>query len=144
MHSEISILQAIGNHPYIMNLHDVFAEAPTTIYMVRDHCEGGELYDRIRQKMFYKEGEAKAVLYQLCEALGYVHSKGIMHRDLKPENILLVHMYSDIEVKLSNFKFAKAGLQCGSKRLELKSASVCGSDYYLPPEMIKLEKHGMP
>ena len=44
-------------------------------------------------------------MIQVCSALEYLHSKGIMHRDLKPENIMINPLTR--EVKLIDFGFAK-------------------------------------
>jgi len=33
----------------------------------------------------------KEILYQVLQALCYLHEKGIVHRDLKPSNILITH-----------------------------------------------------
>jgi serine/threonine protein kinase len=50
---------------------------------------GGELLDRIVQKTFYNEKEARDTCKILFEAMHYCHERNIAHRDLKPENLLL-------------------------------------------------------
>jgi len=103
-------------------------------------CEGGELYDRVQQKGFYPEQDAKILLRNLLDAIEYIHSKGIMHRDLKPENILLSSKTSDTDVKISDFGLAKVSKDY-PRRLP-RSHSICGSDFYLAPEVIKQEEYG--
>ena len=108
------------------------------IKQVLELCEGGELYHRMHQKQSYSENEAKALLRQLLEAVGCIHSKGIMHRDIKPENILLVSKANDSDIKLSDFGLAKQSKDSQFPR----SFSICGSDFYLAPEVIKQEEYG--
>jgi len=90
-------------------------------------CEGGELYDRVQQRGFYPEQDAKILLRNLLDAIEYIHSKGIMHRDLKPENILLSSKTSDTDVKISDFGLAKVSKDY-PRRLP-RSHSICGSDF---------------
>ena len=59
---------------------------------------GGELFDKIVQKKFYNENEARSVVKTLVEAVGYCHSLNIAHRDLKPENILVDSKTGDIKI----------------------------------------------
>jgi calcium/calmodulin-dependent protein kinase I len=84
---EISILKEL-RHNHIIRLYDVFNE-PQHYYLVTERMVGGELFDRIVQKSYYNEKEARDVCKILFEALGYCHSRKVAHRDLKPENLLL-------------------------------------------------------
>ena len=84
---EISVLKEL-KHPHIIRLYDVFDE-PQYYYLVTEKMSGGELFDRIVQKSYYNEKEARDVCRILFEALRYCHSHKVAHRDLKPENLLL-------------------------------------------------------
>eukprot|EP00913_Durusdinium_trenchii_P010389 g9740.t1 len=80
IHEEIDILQVLGTHPGLVSIIDVDENMPGAIRLVLELCEGGELYDRIQQKGYYPEQEAKAAVRCLLEAVAYIHSHGIMHR----------------------------------------------------------------
>jgi len=140
MHEEIKIMQTVGYHKCIVSLTDVDESTTGKIRLVLEYCEGGELYDRIQQKQYYPEQEAKLACYNLLEACAYIHGKGIMHRDLKPENILLVSKVSNTDIKISDFGLAKISRDY-PRRLP-RSHSICGSDFYLAPEVIKQEEYG--
>jgi len=140
IHEEINILQVVGQHQGLVSLVDVDEGMPGSIRLVLELCEGGELYDRIQQKQFYPEQEARTCCLNLLDAVGYIHSKGIMHRDLKPENILLASKVSNTDVKISDFGLARMSRDF-PHRLP-RSHSICGSDFYLAPEVIKQEEYG--
>jgi calcium/calmodulin-dependent protein kinase I len=84
---EIAILQEL-KHPNIICLYDVFEEKQH-YYLVTEKMSGGELFDRIVQKSYYNEKEARDTCLVLFEALGFCHRHSVAHRDLKPENLLL-------------------------------------------------------
>ncbi|KAH8058872.1 serine/threonine kinase [Aureococcus anophagefferens] len=83
---EVNILQKL-DHPNIVKLHAFFDE-PTMFYLVMDLIEGGELFERIAQKEFYSEKEARDLILILLQTIKYCHDLGIVHRDLKPESAL--------------------------------------------------------
>jgi calcium/calmodulin-dependent protein kinase I len=140
IYEEINIWRVLGNHPAISQLVDMDESLPNTIRLVLELCEGGELFDRIQQKQFYPEQEAKLLIRNLLEAVAFIHSKGIMHRDLKPENILLSSKVNNTDIKISDFGLAKISKDY-PRRLP-RSHSICGSDFYLAPEVIKQEEYG--
>ncbi|EER19406.1 hypothetical protein, conserved [Perkinsus marinus ATCC 50983] len=109
----------------------------TAVKLVFDLCDGGDLYERVGN---YSNREAKILLRNLTDGLAFIHSKGLMHRDLKPENILMVSRSSNTEIKIADF-----GLARGSAGFPLRlprSRTICGSDFYLAPEIIRQEEYG--
>jgi calcium/calmodulin-dependent protein kinase I len=99
---EIEILTEI-KHPNIISLYDVYKEKDF-YYLVTEKMTGGELFDRIVQKSYYNEKEARDVAKILFKAMQYCHERHVAHRDLKPENLLLLvrKVYCDL---LSSYSF---------------------------------------
>ena len=55
---------------------------------------GEELFDRVVDRGFLQEAEARDLAKKLVDAIAYLHRRGIAHRDIKPENILLTYSSS--------------------------------------------------
>jgi len=134
---EINVLQRLGDHRGITKLHDV-DESPERIRLVMDLCEGGDLYDRVKAMKFFGEQEGSALVRNFVAAVAYIHGHKIIHRDLNPENILLVSRKNNSEVKISDFGLATMSEHGGIPRAK----SICGSDFYLAPEIIRQEEYG--
>jgi len=109
---EIDILKEM-RHTNIIRLYETFDEKEY-YYLVTEKMLGGELFDRIVQKSYYNEKEARDTCCVLFEAIRYCHSKKVAHRDLKPENLLLqvsrfldkhviIALVSDCLLKFHNF-----------------------------------------
>ena len=73
---------------------------------------------------------------QVCQALAYAHSRGIIHRDVKPANILLSQ---DNTAKLGDFGLA---LGLDFSRVTLKG-TLLGTVAYMAPE-VALERKPTP
>lgn len=76
------------NHPGIVHTTDLFLENDTAYY-VMNYIEGESLSSIIKRQGVLDVEKAKYYLSQCCEALGYLHSKGISHFDIKPANIMI-------------------------------------------------------
>lgn len=86
--TEVDVLRVAGKHPNIMQLRGVF-ETEDCWYIVQDLALDGELFDHLIANGAYSEKQASEAVRDLCDALHYLHRKGIVHGDIKPENILL-------------------------------------------------------
>jgi calcium-dependent protein kinase len=58
---EIQIMQKL-DHPNVLKLYEYFID-DKDVYLVTEICKGGELFDRIVEKEFYKEEEAAHIFY---------------------------------------------------------------------------------
>jgi serine/threonine protein kinase len=104
--TEIEILK-ICQHPYIIKLYDVF-ENIDYIYIIMEHCSGGDLFSFLKKRNFMlKEEKVVVIMYKLCKAVYYMHSYGIAHRDIKPENVLLTEESEDADIRLLDFGLSK-------------------------------------
>ena len=74
-------------HPNILTLFDSGAEEGLCYY-VMPHVEGESLRDRLLWEKQLAIDTAVNVATEVCSALAYAHSRGVVHRDIKPENIL--------------------------------------------------------
>jgi len=99
-----------------------------TLFIVMELMEGGELYDEIVKRKTFTEADAATIVKQLCEALQYLHKRGIVHRDLKLENLLLKKK-GGLEIKLADFGLSK--LYSGQA---LQTA--CGTPFYVAPDVL--------
>lgn len=66
-------------HTRIISLEDVFADS-TNLYIVTELLHGGDLFDRVTSKRRYTEHEARLLLYQLLDAIAFLHEKKVAHR----------------------------------------------------------------
>ncbi|OQR99104.1 calcium/calmodulin-dependent protein kinase [Achlya hypogyna] len=133
LHEEISILKKM-EHPNIMTLHEVFSET-AYYYLVTEYMEGGELFDRIVEKTYYTEKEARDLVLILLNAIKYCHDRNVVHRDLKPENLLLTSKSDDAFIKIADFGFAKQDMNASL-------TTACGTPGYVAPEILKGESYG--
>jgi len=128
--AEAEILRSL-DHPYVVELHDMFVSPGRAIYLVMELVRGGDLFDRIVERGRYDEVGARRLLRRILAAVHYLHEdRGIVHRDLKPENILVVGRRSDFEVKLTDFGLAKNMTAEGLK-------TFCGTPQYFAPEVLR-------
>ena len=134
---EVAILQQL-KHPNIMTLEEVFLE-PEYYYLVTEFISGGELFDRIVQKTFYTEKEARDLVKILLGAIKYCHDQNVVHRDLKPENLLLLSADDDASIKLADFGFAKT-----VSKDDAGLATTCGTPGYVAPEILEGASYGKP
>jgi calcium/calmodulin-dependent protein kinase I len=125
---EIAVLEEL-KHSNIIMLYAVFDEKEF-YYLVTEKMTGGELFDRIVQKSYYNEKEARDTCVILFKAIQYCHEHMVAHRDLKPENLLLQSADNDSNLKIADFGFAKKCMRPASLTTQ------CGTPGYVAPEIL--------
>jgi serine/threonine protein kinase len=129
--SERNILTRL-HHPFIVSLRFAF-QTPSKFYLGLEYAPGGELFHHIERHGALSLADVRLYMAEICLALDYLHSQGIIYRDLKPENILLD---GDGHIKLTDFGLAKDLSQAD------KTGTFCGTTEYLAPEIVRREPYG--
>ena len=116
------------SHPNIVAIYDIGQEAESH-YLILEFVDGPNLSGLIRSQPGARCDAATTLKIgsQVCQALEYAHSHGILHRDIKPENIMIT---SAGLPKLMDFGLARA---LGGPNLTQRGVIV-GTPAYLPPE----------
>ncbi|KAH8356641.1 hypothetical protein KR084_010973 [Drosophila pseudotakahashii] len=101
---EVIFLRAFRHHPNIIRLMDVFkAGNNLDFYLVFEFMES-DLHNVIKKGDVLKDIHKRFVMYQLINAIKYMHSGNVIHRDLKPSNILID---SKCRLKVADFGLAR-------------------------------------
>ena len=129
---EINILKNTF-HYNIIKIYQV-KETSTTLCMIMEYAEGGELFNYIIEKEHLSEDESREIFQQIIDGIYYLHKMGICHRDLKPENILFASKDRK-KIKIIDFGLSNLYIYTDKERKDLLETP-CGSPGYAPPEMI--------
>jgi tetratricopeptide (TPR) repeat protein len=140
-------------HPGIVPVHDMGEDDSGRPFYVMKLVRGRSLKQAIKE---YHSPSVKPqtpremqwlrllqVFVDLCHAVAYAHSRGVLHRDLKPDNIML-GAYGETVVldwglaKLRGEAAAVDGPSSVSTTgggTNTQAGSIMGSPLYMPPEM---------
>ncbi|XP_070706284.1 serine/threonine-protein kinase ULK1 isoform X2 [Pempheris klunzingeri] len=136
---EIKILKEL-KHENIVALLD-FQETASSVYLVMEYCNGGDLADYLHSKGTLSEDTIRVFLQQIAGAMRVLQAKGIIHRDLKPQNILLSYPpgrkshSNNTCIKIADFGFARY------LQNNMMAATLCGSPMYMAPEVIMSQNY---
>merc|ERR1719408_745692 len=108
-------------------MHGVYAEQQFT-WLITEFAEGGELFD-VAAAGGLSETKIHEYMWQLLQAVDYLHKHQIGHRDISLENVLL----KDGVVRLMDYGMAVR--TCSSSGVSLRYFCEVGKDFYRAPEV---------
>jgi serine/threonine protein kinase len=116
------------NHPNIVSIFQV-SHSGGQPYIVMEYLKGKSLLEKMEETR--SQEEVVKLAMQICDALEYAHSQGVIHRDIKPDNIVITE---DGRVKITDFGIARIE----DAEIALTRAGVLlGSPAYCAPEQLR-------
>jgi len=87
---EVALSSAVGGHPNLAALLDVFAASKRELAIVWERVAGPDLLELLNEAGApLGEGRAAFLAAQLLRAVDFLHRSGYAHRDVKAENALV-------------------------------------------------------
>lgn len=119
---EFQLLAAL-DHPGIIDVYNFGWSAAGRPFITMQFLDGA--IDIVSANQGKSQQQKLQLLWQMFEALAYLHSRDILHRDLKPANVLVCAN----QVKLLDFGLAAL--------VETDIDQLQGTPAYLPPELLR-------
>ncbi len=131
-HRELEVTRLL-DHPNVQRVVATGVVARGDMpYLALEWIDGSLLRDHLYDGSPVGVDEAVGIAIQVCDALDYCHTRGVVHRDLKPDNLMVGR---DGRVRLIDFG---ASLLEGATRITTSSNSpALGTPDYMSPEQVQ-------
>jgi len=122
--NEAKIIASL-DHANIVKVYDI-EERYRTLFIIMEFVDGDSLDKMIERLRYIPPMLVANFIAQICKALSYAHSRGVIHRDINPTNIIVQR---NDRLKILDF-----GLAC---RVGTEDYGNTGTAHYMAPEQIQ-------
>ncbi|MEZ4316089.1 MAG: serine/threonine-protein kinase [Myxococcota bacterium] len=137
-------------HPNIVPVYDIAVDAEHTPHIVMKRVTGVEWESVMDDAGAVSERFGThdllawnlGILVQVCNAVHFAHSRGVVHRDLKPQNVMIGAFG---EVYLVDWGIAASLHRDAEQRIpHVSNTRIAGTPRYMAPEMVRCEPVSIP
>jgi serine/threonine-protein kinase len=118
-------------HPHIVTIFDVGQDGDSC-YIAMELLEGENLTAYNKPAALLPPAKVFELIKEICLALDFAHSHGVIHRDIKPANLMYTR---DRRIKITDF-----GIAMTSHADQTADLPVLGTPSYMSPEQTKGHK----
>ncbi|HET6456447.1 MAG TPA: protein kinase [Armatimonadota bacterium] len=115
-------------HPNIVTIYEA-GEDNGRHFIAMEYLEGQTLRDVLEIEGKLQPERAVEIVSQVCDALSYAHSRGVVHRDVKPDNIQIL---PNGRIKITDFGIARIM----EEPTLTADGQVFGTPSYMSPEQV--------
>lgn len=126
-------------HPGIAQLHEADQLPDGRAFASMTLVRGSTLADIVRERGSPLEGRPQliAAFARVCEALAYVHSRGVIHRNLTPHKVM-IGAFGEVQL----IGWGQARVLGEPEPPPMYAEMVMGAPVYMAPEQIRNEHAG--
>ncbi|MFA6032097.1 MAG: serine/threonine-protein kinase, partial [Myxococcota bacterium] len=130
-------------HPNIVPVYEVGQRPDGTFYYTMKLVRGRTMADALKECRSLSDRLKLLHHYvNLCNAVAYAHSRGVIHRDLKPDNVMLQERGRQRDVvRVLDFGIAKLRDENRATQMQMTQAGdMLGTPQYMAPEQARGEQ----
>ena len=129
---------ATVRHPNVVEVLDAGLDRTGEPYLVMEMLEGRPLDGILASRRTLDVSDVVHIARQICDALAFMHARGVVHRDLKPSNVFVTRDEIGQEtVKVVDFGIASLPSDWRPNQLRLTApGGVYGTAEYMAPEQL--------
>lgn len=130
---EAQVLSCL-QHPNIVSVYSIGLFAKNNPYIAMELLTGRSLSGVIAEDGPQPYAKMLPLFSQVCDALEYAHSQGVIHRDIKPSNLIIEEsapQNNKPAVKVVDFGIAKV---LDNQQDLTKTTAIVGSVLYMSPQ----------
>ena len=134
---ELRLLASLSHHGVVSIVDAGIDDSSPTDprpFLVMELIRGRTLRETIAAGSL-QERQVGEIVYEVAEALDYVHHRGVIHRDISPSNIMLTDYGT--ATSRSRARITDFGIAVGSDYIPADSGEVTGTVGYLSPEQVR-------
>ncbi|XXX82184.1 protein kinase [Sorangium sp. So ce134] len=126
------------SHPNIVRLLDAGRLPGGELYLALEYVDGETLTARCQRTRGIEPHEAKRLMLQVLDAIGFAHERGVVHRDLKPHNIMVAGAGKRTHAKVLDFGIAAliGEARSADYRALTPTGEFNGTPAYMAPEQL--------
>jgi len=128
--SEMKLIGGL-NHPNIVTAHDA-REVDGVAALVTEYIDGLTVSEILKSRGRLSVRQTARITAEICRALAYINSKGMIHRDIKPSNVMIDRSGT---VKLLDLGLARLQSPEAESGLTATHQPIGTADY-IAPELI--------
>ena len=130
-------------HPNIVPIHELGVDSQRRMFFTMKMVKGHSLADILKSLLMspatteveYPLGRLLNIFVNICNALAYAHSRGVVHRDLKPANIMVGDFGEVYVMDWGLAKVLKTDAAIPLATLAIPLAIPAGPDDVAPPPL---------
>ena len=137
-------------HPSIIPIYEMGYKEDGTLYYTMQYVRGLSIEEKLKEAKDLKDRLLLLTHFlDMCQAMAYAHSRGVIHRDLKPMNVMvgkygetividwgIAKVKGEVDINAKDLSDNVKVLQVGDTQATAKTmyGQTIGSPFYMPPE----------
>ncbi|MGB0639211.1 MAG: serine/threonine protein kinase, partial [Myxococcota bacterium] len=135
------------NHPNVMPVYDIGTDTDGHLFFTMKVVSGKSLSERLSEQSAGSLLQRLLVFRQVCNAIAFAHSRGVLHRDIKPANVMMGEFGEVLVVDWGICKVMDESVEdyqsltstVSSDGLQTRVGEIAGTPAYMAPEQARGE-----